>query len=241
MQELQELLMKLANAEPYRPAKSLHLQRYRKLATLLLGLGALALIFTVIVAFAYRWSSWPALQITGLLLAIPAMLLPLLSMAVEPFAMLLLLWRWKKESLETFLNEVRNDEQHVAQFTKYGETLLRRAQAWLQLKIKRLDSTVVILFGGSAALWTLATVTITNIKDAGGIKWLHETFQKGIAPDNWTSTMLLWGIALVFGLSIGVALRRIVQMRYAYQLELIEMALSRKAEAAAKSDGQTDA
>lgn len=228
MQDVESIMKLLAATEPYRPANSLHLQRYRKLAILILCLGAIALVLLGITAFAYRWTSWSSLRLVGLLLALPAMLLPLMSMAVEPVAMFWLLVRWKTETLETFLREIRNDEQHVARFVRCDEATLRRAQAWLQLKIKRLDAPVALVFGGSAALWTIASVTVTNVKDAGGLAWLQHTFLRGFASDNLPNTMLLWGIALVIGLSIGAGLRKVVLGRYAYQLELVDMALMRK-------------
>jgi hypothetical protein len=241
MPDIQDFMKKLAGAEPYRPANSLHLQRYRKLSMLVLGLGAVALVLLVITAFAYRLTSWSPLRLTGLLLALPAMLLPLASMAVEPVAMFWLLLRWKTKTLETVLREIANDEQHVAQFVRYEDATLKRAQMWLQLKIKRLDAPVVLVFGGSAALWTIAAVTVTNVKDAGGLAWLQHTFLRGFTPDNWANTMLLWGIALVIGLSIGAALRKVVLGRYTYQLELVDMALSRKASAEAASDAKASA
>lgn len=241
MQDIRDFMKKLADAEPYRPANSLHLQRYRKLAMLLLGLGAAALMLLVITAFAYRLTSWSPLRLAGLLLGLPAMLLPLGSMAVEPVAMFWLLLRWKTETLETFLHEIANDEGHVAQLVGYDEATLKQAQAWLQLKIKRLDAPVGLVFGSSAALWTIAAVTVTNIKDAGGLAWLQHTVLRGFAPDNWTNSILLLGIALMLGLSIGAALRKVVQGRYTYQLELVDMALASKASIEAASTAKATA
>ncbi|MGG1948851.1 hypothetical protein AB1286_29280 [Trinickia sp. NRRL B-1857] len=137
--------------------------------------------------------------------------------------------RWKTHALETFQREIEKDERHVAQFAQYDEATLGRAQAWLQLKVKRLDAPVGPVSGSSAALWS-----ITNVKDARGRAWLHDTFLRGFAPDNWTNTLLLWGIAFVFGMSIGAALRKVVLGRYTYQLELVGMALARKANDAVK-------
>ncbi|AKJ68354.1 hypothetical protein PATSB16_23520 [Pandoraea thiooxydans] len=234
IRDIQDFLKKLAGAEPYRPANSAHMQRYRKLSVLVLGLGAAALVLLMITAYSYHLASWPPLRLIGAVLALFTMFLALASMLIEPYAMLRLLWRWKTHTLETFQREIENDERHVAQFARYDKATLGRAQAWLQLKVKRLDAPVGLVFGSSAALWSIAAVTITNVKDAGGRAWLHDTFLRGFTPDNWANTMLLWGIALVFGLSIGAALRKVVLGRYNYQLELVDMALARKADDAAK-------
>lgn len=234
IKDIQDFMKKLAGAEPYRPANSSKMQRYRKLSVLVLGLGAVALVMLVITAYSYRLTSWPPLQLVGAVLALSTILLALGSMLVEPYAMLSILWRWKTHTLETYQREIENDERHVVQLAQYDEATLGRARAWLQLKVKRLDAPVALLFGSSAGLWSIAAVTITNVKDAGGQAWLHDTFLRGFALENWANTVLLWGIALVFGLSLGAALRKAVLGRYTYQLELVDMALVRKADDVAK-------
>ena len=236
MQKLKEILKQLAEAEPYRPANSLHMQRYRKLSTALLVLGAVCLLLAMGMAFWYQHFPFPALQVVGLLIGLLAIVLAIVSLLIEPFAMVRLLRRWKTETLDTFIREVENDRRHVQRFLQYEEEDLKEVQRWLQLKIKRLDALVVLVFGSSAAAYTMLTLTISNMKDAGGVAWLQHTVLHGFAADNWGNNLILWGIAMVLGLSIGAILRKIVQGRYVYQLEVIEMTLAHKAVASAKRE-----
>lgn len=234
MQKIKDILKQLAEAEPYRPANSLHMQRYRKLSTLVLALSAACLLLVCCMAFWYRLSPLPALQVAGLLTGLLAILLAIVSLLIEPLAMVRLLRRWKTETLDTFIREVENDRGHVHRFLQYEEEDLEEVQRWLQLKIKRLDALVVLVFGSSAAAYSMLALTVSNMKDAGGFAWLQHTVFRGFAADNWGNNVILWGIALIFGLSIGAILRKVVQGRYIYQLEVVEMTLARKSAASAK-------
>ncbi|MCO4881942.1 hypothetical protein VOI32_36410 [Paraburkholderia caribensis] len=234
MQKIRDILKQLAEAEPYRPANSLHMQRYRKLSTSVLAVGAVCFLLMGGMAFWYRISPSPVLQIAGLLIVLLTILLLIVSLLIEPFAMVTLLRRWKSETLDTIIREIENDRGHVQCFLQYEEQDLEEVQRWLQLKIKRLDSLVVLVFGSSAAAYSMLALTFSNMKDAGGFTWLQHTVLRGLAADNWGNDVILWGIALILGLSIGAILRKVVQGRYMYQLEVVEMTLARKTAASAK-------
>jgi hypothetical protein len=92
----------------------------------------------------------------------------------------------------------------------------------------------VLVFGSSAAAYSMLALTLSNMKDAGGLVWLQHTVLRGLSADNWGNNVILWEIALILGLSIGAILRKVVQGRYIYQLEVVEMTLARKTTASAK-------
>nr|WP_260434012.1 hypothetical protein [Burkholderia cenocepacia] len=99
-----------------------------------------------------------------------------------------------------------------------------------------LSRAVVSFFGSGAAAYALLAITFTNIKDAGGLPWLRNTLASGLVFGNFINTAILWGIALVFGLSVGSMMLKRVQSRFVYQLELIELTLFRRTlEAAGKN------
>ncbi|MDR5813170.1 hypothetical protein QCE62_06135 [Caballeronia sp. LZ033] len=229
MQDLQAILKDLADAEPYKPSKKLVMERSRKLANLLLGLGAICIVLLAIAGFWYKAQHTPALAYTALAFYVLTCLFSMFAILVEPASSLVVMLRWKAETTKTFIAEIENDESNVKRLIRYGDDGLKRAQYWVQLKIKRLDTRIVFFFGGSTAVYSLLALTFSNIKDAGGLTWLQHTFLRGFAADNVTNTAILWGIALIFGVSIGVILIKKVQARYVYQQELLEMALMRKA------------
>lgn len=155
-------------------------------------------------------------------------MLSVFALLVEPVAGFMLLCHWKAETLNTITHEIENDETHVRCLVRYDDDTLRYAQHWLQLKVKRLDARIMLFFGGSTAVYTLLALTLSNIKDAGGLSWLQQTLIGGFASGNLMNTIILWGIALVLGVSVGAMLMKIVQGRYAYHLELVELSLMRK-------------
>ncbi|MFP3562928.1 hypothetical protein [Paraburkholderia sp. SIMBA_030] len=228
MQDTKAILKDLADAEPYKPAKKLFMERAKKLSRLLLALSALCMVLLGVFGFWYKADHAPILVGVSLVFWLLTTLFGILTMLVEPVAMFIVMLRWKAETLDTFIREIENDEAHVKRLIRHDEEALRRVQYWLQLKVKRLDARIVFFFGGSAAVYSLLALTLSNIKDAGGLSWLEHTFLRGFAADNLANTAILWGIALVFGVSVGAILMKVVQGRYTYHLELVELALMRK-------------
>ncbi|KVE60489.1 hypothetical protein WI96_26770 [Burkholderia vietnamiensis] len=57
---------------------------------------------------------------------------------------------------------------------------------------------------------------------------LRNTLANGFVSGNFINTAILWGIALIFGLSVGAMMVRRLQSRFVYQLDLIELALLRR-------------
>jgi hypothetical protein len=237
MLKTKEILKDLASCEPYKPAKGPFMVRSGKLSWLLLGLGGLCLCMLVVFGFWYKKAPSTLLAYTAFSFYILTMLLGAFSLLVEPIVGFMLMRRWKVETLNTITHEIANDETHVRRLMRYDDNTLKYVQHWLQLKVKRLDARIVLFFGGSTAVYTLFALTLSNIKDAGGLPWLHQTLASGFAPGNLVNTLTLWGIALVFGVSVGAMLMKVVQGRYTYHLELVELSMMRKSlEAEGKSE-----
>ncbi|MDR5779245.1 hypothetical protein QCE63_07350 [Caballeronia sp. LZ065] len=231
MQDLKAILEELADAEPYNPSKKLYMKWSRKLAHLLLVLGAICMALLVMAGLGYKLQRTPAMAYIALAFYVLTSLFSLLALLVEPAVLVWVMLRWKAETTHTFVSEIENDEASVKRLIRHDEDALKRAQYWVQLKIKRFDTRIVFFFGGSTAVYSLLALTFSTIKDAGGLAWLQHTFLRGFAADNVTNTAILWGIALIFGVSIGAMLMKYVQSRFVYQQELLEMALMRKASA----------
>ncbi|SFT84010.1 hypothetical protein [Paraburkholderia aspalathi] len=228
MKDIKAILKDLADAEPYKPAKKLFMDRAGKLSGLMLVLSMLCMVLLGVSGLCYKVDRSPVLAYVALTFWLLTTLFGILTMLVEPIAMFVVMLRWKAETLDTFVREIENDEAHVRRLIHHDEEALRRVQYWLQLKAKRLDARIVFFFGGSAAVYSLLALTLSNMKDAGGLSWLENTFLRGFAADNLANTAILWGIALVFGASVGAMLMKVVQGRYTYHLELVELALMRK-------------
>lgn len=228
MLKIKELLKTLATCEPYRPTKALSMERARKGSILLLGSGGSCFLLLLVLVVWHKlapaeWQMIPAFALYAF-----TVVFSLLSLVVEPIVGVMQMFRWKQEALDTLTREIETDEKSVLLLKGYADDTLKYAQHCLQLKVKRLDSRVVSFFGGGTAAYALLAITLTNIKDAGGLPWLRNTLASGFVSGNFVNTAILWGIALVFGLSVGSMMLKRVQSRFAYQLELIELALLRR-------------
>ncbi|RQZ36980.1 hypothetical protein DIE16_18850 [Burkholderia sp. Bp9090] len=228
MLKIKELLKTLSTFEPYRPAKALSMERARKGSILLLGGGGICFLLLLLMVVWHKlapaeWQTAPALVLYAF-----TVVLSLLSLIVEPIVGVIQMFRWKQEALDTLIREIETDEKSARLLNSYADNTLKYAQHCLQLKVKRLDSRVVSFFGGGTAAYALLAITLTNIKDAGGLPWLRNTLTNGFVSGNFINTAILWGIALVFGLSVGSMMLKRVQSRFAYQLELIELTLLRR-------------
>ncbi|MCA8235442.1 hypothetical protein [Burkholderia cenocepacia] len=228
MLKIKELLKTLDTCEPYRPRKALSVERARKASTLLLGgSGVCFLLLLMLVGWhklaAAEWQMIPAITLYTL-----TVVLSLVSLVVEPIVGVIQMFRWKQEALDTLTREIETDEMNARFLNSYADNTLKYAQHCLLIKVKRLDSRVVSFFGSGAAAYALLAITFTNIKDAGGLPWLRHTLASGLVFGNFINTAILWGIALVFGLSVGSMMLKRVQSRFVYQLELIELALFRR-------------
>ncbi|WP_269506937.1 hypothetical protein [Burkholderia sp. IMCC1007] len=219
------MLKVLSTCEPYRPAKGLSMERARKVARILLAGGGVCFVLLGALALWHKASPSPWQQYVALVFYVLTVLFSLLSLVVEPIAGIIQMFRWKSETLNTITREVETDESHARLLAGFDDSTLEYARHFLQLKVKRLDARVVSFFGGGTAAYALLAVTLSNIKDAGGLPWLQSTLTNGFVSGNFLNTAVVWGIAFVFGFSVGSMVLKVVQSRYVYQVELIELVL----------------
>lgn len=238
MQKINEILNYLAKCTPYRPNRKEHplLSVADKIHRWLLWPG-LAL-FAIPVALAVwakfhvtpNWllhvAVWPLLISTVMVL-----LSPLILAVVEGIRV----FRWKDESLQFMCKEIQNDERHVQLLVQQSDETLKYVQHHLKVKVNRIDGRIAQFFGNGAALFSVLAVAYTFGKDMGGVPWLISTFERGLTPGNYLNAVLLGGLALLVGLSLGAGTLKISQRRYAYQLDLVELALLSKSLAPEKS------
>ncbi|MDR5756846.1 hypothetical protein [Caballeronia sp. LZ035] len=162
MQKLKAILEELADAEPYKPSEKLRMECARKWVRRLLGLGLLCMLLLVLSGVWYKLQHTPALAYIALAFYVLTCLFSMLALLVEPAVLVRVMLRRKAETTNTFIAEIENDEASVKRLIRYDEDALKRAQYWIQLKIKRLDTRIVFFFGGSAAMYSLLALTFST-------------------------------------------------------------------------------
>jgi uncharacterized membrane-anchored protein YhcB (DUF1043 family) len=213
MKNIETVLAYLAKCEPHRSDRARNRSPHiiDKIVRFLLWTGIGLFIVALVLAAAAK---------THIVIAKGALLSGALMIAASPLLILA-----SGKSLQIFMEELKNDRRRVRFLARSSEHTLKEVQHFLKLKIDRIEKRISQFFGDKAALLSLLAVTYSLVKDVGGVAWLMATFQLGFAPGNYANAAWLMALALIFGISIGALALKVLQRRYAYQLELVEMAL----------------
>jgi len=229
MKNIETVLAYLAKCEPHRSDRARNRSPHiiDKIVRFLLWTGIGLFIVALVLAAAAKTHIVIAkgALLSGALMIAASPLLILASGFVQTLSQIAMAFRWKKKSLQIFMEELKNDRRRVRFLARSSEHTLKEVQHFLKLKIDRIEKRISQFFGDKAALLSLLAVTYSLVKDVGGVAWLMATFQLGFAPRNYANAAWLMALALIFGISIGALALKVLQRRYAYQLELVEMAL----------------
>ncbi|MFZ6712919.1 hypothetical protein [Undibacterium sp. TC9W] len=164
-----------------------------------------------------------------LLFAALTMTLPLFSMILSIVSNIWALYSFQNNSLEYFLNEIKNDHQHLDELTSFAKVDLEDALKIIQLKITRIRNRMGFFIGGpdKVALFSLATMAWSILKEFSAKEKNAPTLsilQSGFS----LTTLLQYAAAFFAGIAIGAILLHRHLQRYIYQTELLEMAIARK-------------
>jgi len=153
----------------------------------------------------------------------------LLSLLTPMLALIYALFRWETITLKSMIADFRHENALVDSLQPHPEVALLDAKHWLELRINRAEARVALFFGEKAAALALLGTAYVCAEKFGGFPWISKTLLAGPVSGNWGNSALLMIIALVLGLSIGAVLLKRVNLRYRFQIELIDQALRRMA------------
>jgi hypothetical protein len=149
--------------------------------------------------------------------------------------------RWKRTRLVSLLGEVATDEQSVQFLLRQPEPQLQYAKHWLKVKAARVDGQVARWFSEKTTIVSLVVLTFSSVQDFGGLPWLEKTLAQSMHAGNFLNVVILVALVFVFGASLGAMMLKVLRERYAYQLELVELALTLKSLAQDKSSAAPQA
>lgn len=228
-----EALEHLSNCKPLKASArrsklEVNAERFANGCLILGGAG-----MAIAAAMAYWHTShsplpeWAKTLALGLLLF--STIATLLSLLVPILSLGWLLTRWKTISLKSLIDDVHHESALVDGLRRHNEKALLEAKYWIELRVNRAEARVAYFFGEKAAALALLGTAYVCAEKFGGFPWVGKTLLAGPVDGNWSNTAVLMIIALVLGLSIGAVLLKHVNVRYRFQIELIEHALRRMA------------
>lgn len=227
--KVRQILVQLNDCRPYRAGRGQFEQRMHRLASWCLGLSLLLFCITALLAWRHSVAPLPdivrllaaAIGLLSMLLAILSLLAPILSTGLD-------LWRWKALALESLLHEVDNDECSAQALAHSALGDLNHACYWLELKVHRYELRMSQVFGEKTAVLALFALLYGAVKELGGFAWLGTAVTSHPSELGILNTLLVWGLALLLGLSIGALLLKATAGRYRYQIELLQLAIRHK-------------
>ncbi|WP_110691002.1 hypothetical protein [Salinicola endophyticus] len=172
---------------------------------------------------AFRW--------VALGLGLLAQLVSLVPLCVPILLAGRLLVGWRRIALTDLSREFRHDRAAVDRLAGFSPATLAYVQRWLEIKVRRLDRRVTLFFGSPTAGISLCLLAASAIEALGGFGVLSVVASADI---EWTRSgamqlAALVAVCLLLGLSLGAMGQRWLAARYAFQAELVGLALQRRA------------
>ncbi|EKS57516.1 plasmid-like protein [Citrobacter freundii ATCC 8090 = MTCC 1658 = NBRC 12681] len=131
---------------------------------------------------------------------------------------------FKKEIFNDLICEIDNDEQNIQKLMPYSLTELNYSIDWLNIKIQRVKSRINDFFGEKTAVLSIIGLAYSAIQGFGGLDKLGDTISKGLFNSGTANTLIVFGLALLLGLSLGALALKNIANHLQYLKEILEFA-----------------
>lgn len=207
--------------------------RIRKFQMTLLWIAVTLLAGIFMIVAWHIWGSplrggW---LITAKLLVIVTMILSVLVQLTEIITGFMTMKNFNKDALNNFIEEIRHDTASIGKLIQFDRNCLELAQQWLELKAQRIRNHIGVFVGNSDK------VAVFSMIGLGWAAWKELSPQAGgnslvsiFTDPSLPSTIVVVGLALLLGIALGSIVLSYQLGRYAYQLELLALALKNKPE-----------
>ncbi|EDF7687205.1 hypothetical protein JQI74_004608 [Salmonella enterica subsp. enterica serovar Derby] len=153
------------------------------------------------------------------------MLIGLIIMVLPPILGIKHLVDWKKESFNDFVCEISDDEENAKLLLDYSEKELLYAVHWIQLKINRITMRVSSFFGEKTAVFSVLGLCYSAVQALIGFDKLSKTFIGDLSNADSTNTVIMFGLALLLGISLGALMLKKVASHQLYLKEIVELTI----------------
>lgn len=153
------------------------------------------------------------------------MLIGLIIMVLPPILGIKHLVDWKKESFNDFVCEISHDEENAKLLLDYSEKELLYAVHWIQLKINRITMRVSSFFGEKTAVFSVLGLCYSAVQALIGFDKLSKTFIGDLSNADSTNTVIMFGLALLLGISLGALMLKKLASHQLYLKEIVELTI----------------
>lgn len=111
----------------------------------------------------------------------------------------------------------------------YSITELNNAIDWLKIKIQRVKLRINAFFGKNSPL-SIIGLAYSAVQGFGGLDKFGNTISKGLFNSGTANTLIIFGLAFLLGLSLGVLALKNVANHLDYLKEMLEFAKNKATE-----------
>ncbi|CDM88564.1 hypothetical protein [Xenorhabdus bovienii] len=220
----------MSEVKPYAPSMypSKMARRINKLSKNLLKICLLLLAVLFILIGLYKLTDYfkftamaygiYAIYISGIICALIMMTLP-------PIFCVNFLLNWEKETLDEFSCEIAHDENNAEKFSDFTEKELLNSIYWIQVKINRITLRLSSFFGEKTAALSILGLSYTAVQSSIGFGELNRIFTGNIFKSDIIDNLIIFGLAILLGLSLGALMLKKVANHLLYLKEVIELAI----------------
>ncbi|MEQ9866168.1 hypothetical protein [Pectobacterium aroidearum] len=132
---------------------------------------------------------------------------------------------WKREAFNDFVCEISHDEENARLLLAYSEKELLYAIHWLQMKVNRIIIRVSNFFGEKTAVLSILGLCYSAVQSSIGFNKLSKIFTSGYFSSDTTNVFIMFGLALLLGISLGALMLKKVANHQLYLKEIVELAI----------------
>ncbi|WP_061172791.1 hypothetical protein [Caballeronia pedi] len=171
--------------------------------------------FAVRVTFGQPLTGWP--RLIALSVGLLSQVLALLAIVVQTIPSILNSLFFRKYAFRRLLCELERDSEYAGRLARYKRSALEQADQYLMAITERRKLFLGAIVGSPEKVALLSLVAMG---------WsVYKEVPSG--PSNWITLTIQYGVALLGGLAFGSLLVNSVIRRYAYQRDLLALALAK--------------
>jgi len=231
MQRINQIIAIYSRMKPFPTFKKNNKLKslWKTQATLfVISLGSLFLLGALVLAINLSFLSKETTKIIALSLFLVNSLSSITFLLIPPINELKSFINLKKEVMNDLVCEIYFAENHIMELERYTESELKYAIEWLNLKINRINNRLNNFFGEKTAIISICGLAYSALQATGGLTKFSETMSKAIFHSGIINTLIAFGLAFLFGLSIGAIALKYIANHFEYLRDITKITLNLK-------------
>lgn len=229
--EERSMLGILANAKAYKPAshkfgfeKRIQVLNY----ALLIASGALlAALVSMASLHIFIFPFNPIFKNIAIVVGLLSQFFALASLLCPIIVVVWHICKWKDVEIKNLTGELQHDRSFALMLARFDRKHLEDIRSFLFAKLSRVERRVGLLFGTNAAAFSILAMVLSIAGTFGKDKVISYFYATNYFFE-FPNILVIIGLSAFLGISLGALVSKGMAARYAYHIEIIELALRMK-------------